>query len=908
MEVLANKLLLLYNNTVIEDRQRQIDNGDTGREGLITFLRSRGKISDADQVFAPHAGSLERPDGTCVTVDVLARRVAPGNVTFFVCPRGEYSPQNVRAINDPQRLTLERPLPGPERVARPPEQNIRLLHHDTATRARDVVPPPPPTLKEEKRQPLTPQGAAWIYEQEFASFTPFTVDMERVHMAEAFPYADFLEWEGRAEREPKGGPRLIRWMNGTTGEMQLFLATATLADVRLHNRKGEKVGTIHSLDVRKARIRGKEEPFFFSVESPRGKELMASIERRREKSEPSDGKRAVRKRPANAPKAGAVTALTAVKRAQYMEKQKVGDEAPWILEDGTLTRVRVTEMRAQDIVFEDLETGEEIACERERFWVSRLQDGQEACQRLNADEYTAVLARGEIVDGKATLYTKGNWAFRRIEEKILDCKKGDRIDIEMCSWADDSTGKQLAKCMCDAKDRGVNVHIEVDHFGSLLFGSKKQLARRALSKLPALLSAPLRCGFTAPEIITLVQGLATNPLLLHTLPPEKQKALDDDLRSLFDRDFLLQSNKTLQLLSRELGGNFRIENKGILAMNHRKIFTFERQVAGSAERSTISGGMNIGDEYSGGYSRSGGWSNEHHKPWHDHMVEIEGTKAADASRAIMNDEATAWNAPIADGEVALRDRTAPPEATMRILRNRDGVIPENGASRIRAQDKQITAVLFERLRNATTSIHIDHVFLLDRAVVEELKEASNRGVQVTVVRSSPETSSFEEAGRTFYDEINRYNKELPETMKDLKEHNKPSLRRRIGKLLGRRQEEGGPKQINILKSNEVSHAKVIVIDAEVPGQSVAIMGSANLTKESKNAHGEVALEFRNHEMVTHLSRAVRDMEGNAETFMRKERTMSQKRREQSSQWLREAVSNIPVVGSWLERLLGGKKG
>lgn len=185
--------------------------------------------------------------------------------------------------------------------------------------------------------------------------------------------------------------------------------------------------------------------------------------------------------------------------------------------------------------------------------------------------------------------------------------------------------------------------------------------------------------------------------------------------------------------------------------DHSKYFIFDG-------RSVIFGGMNIADEY--------------HFQWHDYMVLLRGKS---------------WAQAFADR--VLRQSPWPPSSSLVLAVN------DSKATEIRS-------AMVEIIDNAEDTIVIEHAYFSDDTLIEAVRRAAERGVNVNVVLPKvPDTHLYANMAT-----INRL-------------------------LAG-----GAGKAPRIFLYPHMSHAKVILTDGRI-----AAVGSANLTPRSMLTSKEITL-------------------------------------------------------------------
>ncbi len=185
--------------------------------------------------------------------------------------------------------------------------------------------------------------------------------------------------------------------------------------------------------------------------------------------------------------------------------------------------------------------------------------------------------------------------------------------------------------------------------------------------------------------------------------------------------------------------------------DHAKVYVIDDQIL-------LLTGMNIADEY--------------RYRWHDYMVELRGSQYVN-----------------------------------QFLTSAMLVSHEQGVALIMNTDRQkeIRPVLMELLSNARESVVVEHCYISDSDVINELVALSKRAVRVTVI--APKTSDF------------NYHANMGS----------------IGRLIG----EGDSAYLRVLFYPEEFHAKIILVD-----HKIAFLGSANLMKLSLDESGEVNVLIR----------------------------------------------------------------
>jgi phosphatidylserine/phosphatidylglycerophosphate/cardiolipin synthase-like enzyme len=236
-----------------------------------------------------------------------------------------------------------------------------------------------------------------------------------------------------------------------------------------------------------------------------------------------------------------------------------------------------------------------------------------------------------------------------------------------------------------------------------------------------------------------------------------------------------------------------LENNPVAEADHSKVVITDDTI--------FAGGMNIGDEYSGGYHPKKGFNGEIKKDyWKDYMMKIE---PGPASTLYRNQFFNQTRTPQEDVkrmalEWAKSAKRNPKDfSAVTLLHNKGGEITNKEKA---AEEKQITYTAFYLMQNAKSEILIEHAYIQDQKVVDILKAAAARGVQVKLVRSMPESPDLEKINEKFF--------------KQLK----------------------GVQNISIYQSNRVLHTKSLMVDGKF-----SIIGSANLSTASLSYHEEQSL-------------------------------------------------------------------
>ncbi len=250
------------------------------------------------------------------------------------------------------------------------------------------------------------------------------------------------------------------------------------------------------------------------------------------------------------------------------------------------------------------------------------------------------------------------------------------------------------------------------------------------------------------------------------------------------REKLIALNPALTILDSVISDNLIIEHNGLNRMDHSKIFIFD-------ETMVISGGMNIGDEYSGGWHTKSGWSGETHPDhWRDYMLKAHGPATNIAKNMVFYQQSFA-------------PQQEPPHEDaipIKLLKNyRYKRTEEPPPNELLPKIKQITFAIFTLIDTAKESIIIEHAYLMDQRVIDKIKAAAQRGVITTIIRGKSETPSLERANEDFFEQL----------------YDTPN--------------------IEILTDTQILHTKLICVDAQY-----SVVGSANLSRASLNDHEEIS--------------------------------------------------------------------
>lgn len=373
---------------------------------------------------------------------------------------------------------------------------------------------------------------------------------------------------------------------------------------------------------------------------------------------------------------------------------------------------------------------------------------------------------------EAELLSTGPDAFRRIEEQIKNAKKS--IHINIFSWAADSSGTRISQMLTEAKQRNQNLDIQIraDKLGCMLVGSKDELKRQFTGIFTAA-SLLMQLSRDYPHLnVAKLMSLSENPNNIYEFSPDEKNELNDFLQKVLTEEMLFKINPALKGM-KDAGINILVENNPLANMDHSKVFVFDDQTA-------MSGGMNVGDDYSGGYEEGKGWTGKV-KPdyWKDYMVQSKGPVSSINRHNFFGVEQM-----VNDKLPASVNNT-----NMRGLHNRGGETPPNSPNF--AKEKQITFATNYLLDHAQKEIVVEHAYIMDQGIVDRLKTAAGRGVKVTIIRSQPESQGLENANEQFFKQLNNVT------------------------------------NISVLRFPRVSHTKLMSVDGKY-----SIIGSANLSTAS----------------------------------------------------------------------------
>ncbi len=377
--------------------------------------------------------------------------------------------------------------------------------------------------------------------------------------------------------------------------------------------------------------------------------------------------------------------------------------------------------------------------------------------------------------------------FAQLEHQIEHAEKS--IHINVFIWSPDSTGKKIAEKIIEAKKANpkLEIDIHVDLLGSLLLGCKDSLKEQSGAiawELPSLL---YRHGLF--HLSSKIPDLIKDPTQMYALPPEDQRKIEKLLGDIMTKDRLLRANPVLKILEPYL----TIENNPLSQLDHSKLFAFD-------DTSIFTGGMNIGDEYSGGYERGEGWSGKIQKDyWKDYMIKTKGPATA-----------VQRNIGFRKYDPIPANAAEPRLTSVRVLHNQPSSTPLQ-----EPRQKQITFAMKSLIQNAKKEILLEHAYIMDQGMVDLLKEAAGRNVTVRIVRSAEQNKYTEGANERHFKQLE------------------------------------GIDGITIVGTARVLHTKLMVVDAKY-----ALIGSANMTKESLHHHEELSLLIDHSPLIERLTTGI----------------------------------------------------
>jgi len=379
------------------------------------------------------------------------------------------------------------------------------------------------------------------------------------------------------------------------------------------------------------------------------------------------------------------------------------------------------------------------------------------------------------------LLTVGSEAFAEIEHQIESAERS--ISINIFSWASDSAGLRLAEKIAQAKNKNpaLKITVQVDKMGTFFNGTRKGIRQnifRFINEHTIAYFVKYRHISTRKLL-----SFAHNANAAYHLTAIERRELEDFVGEVLTHENLIKMNPAIKILSDALGDNLKIVHNGLAGMDHSKVYIFD-------ETLVLSGGMNIGDEYSGGWSEESGWSGQV-KPdyWKDYMVKAKGPVSDIANQMLFSEKDFSAERAAAHGE------TQP----VRLLRNSRGPLGKDIPFEQKAKLKQITYSTYALIDTAEKSLFIEHAYIMDQKVISKLQAAALRGVKITIIRGRAETPSLARANEDYFSQLYDVS------------------------------------NIEILNDDRVLHSKLMCADGKF-----TILGSANLSQTSLHDHEEVS--------------------------------------------------------------------
>ena len=380
------------------------------------------------------------------------------------------------------------------------------------------------------------------------------------------------------------------------------------------------------------------------------------------------------------------------------------------------------------------------------------------------------------------LLSTGPDAFKQLEQEIQQAKTS--IDINMFSWADDATGLRMAKLILDAANKNPNLKITIrlDKLGTLLIGGKNKLKEKENS---LLYKAEVASIFLEPQfnLLTLrkLKSLQADPNSLHSWTFEEKTQLNEFVKRIATNELLMEVNPVVKMLSGKNNIKLIVEENSLATIDHSKVFVFD-------DKTAYSGGMNIGDEYSGGYDEKAGWNGKEGKYWKDYMMKMTGPASTIHKHHFFPEQT-------ATGDKLL---SSPTHSRTMVLHNEGGPPPQNPDEY--AKRKQISYAAGYLIEHAQKKLDIEHAYIMSDFIVQKLKEAAARGVKITILRSQPESPGHETSNQKYFSKL------------------------------------AGFPNINIIPHYTITHTKLMIAD-----DNYSLIGSANLTQESLDYHEEAGI-------------------------------------------------------------------
>jgi phosphatidylserine/phosphatidylglycerophosphate/cardiolipin synthase-like enzyme len=379
------------------------------------------------------------------------------------------------------------------------------------------------------------------------------------------------------------------------------------------------------------------------------------------------------------------------------------------------------------------------------------------------------------------LLTVGPEAFAEIERQIEMAESS--ISVNIFSWASDSAGLRLAEKIAEVKKKKpeLKITVQVDKMGTFFNGTREGIRQNIFRFINEhTISYFLKYRHIRTKKLL---SFAHNANAAYHLTDIERQELESFVGEVLTHENLIKMNPAIKILSDVLGDDLKIVHNGLAGMDHSKVYIFD-------ETLVLSGGMNIGDEYSGGWNQESGWAGQV-KPdyWKDYMLKAKGPVSDIAKQMLFSEQN------FSDDRV-LPSKDAQP---VRLLRNSRGPLGNNVPFEQKSKMKQITYSMYALIDNAEKDLVIEHAYIMDQTVIGKLQAAALRGVMITIVRGRPETASLARANEEYFSQL--YNRQ----------------------------------NIKIINDNRVLHSKLICADSKF-----TIIGSANLSQTSLYDHEEVS--------------------------------------------------------------------
>ncbi len=330
-----------------------------------------------------------------------------------------------------------------------------------------------------------------------------------------------------------------------------------------------------------------------------------------------------------------------------------------------------------------------------------------------------------FMPAEAELFDDGPKFFAELEESIQTAE--DTIEINIFSWAPDTTGMRIAELINKRAENLQRVDIRVDVLGSLLVGTKDEMMRNWSSLIGKVLGSDLN--------LSDLMALKDDPSVVYKWSKEKAQQFETALLKLASKELLLELNPALALLADNPKVNITFEHSPLSQMDHAKIFSFDSS-------KTYIGGRNIGDDYSGGYddltADGNGWNGMVYPDyWKDYMVKLGGKIAVAPHEHFFY--AGARGVEGKKLEATKQDQIA-------FLNNAPGESSKPG-------EKKITEAIFELLKMATQEVVIEHAYLMDFKVVSEINRLADSGVSVVILKGGIESKEIDAINSGFFKQL-----------------------------------------------------------------------------------------------------------------------------------------------------------